>query len=518
MPSFPLEIQATRRTPTGRILTLGCALFTCLPPGVTGRQQPEARGDAGELLVLAAASLTDALPAVAEAWTARSGVPVRFSFAATSRLAPQAIEGAPADLFFSADRTWMDWLVDRGGVLEGSVRDFLGNSLVLVVPAGRPLPDGPAALTSLRRLAIAGENVPAGRYAEEALRATGAWEALRGHVVRGGSVRGTLEWVARGEADAGIVYGTDAIAQGDVRVAFSFPPNSHQAIRYPAAVLAYAPRPGLAGAFLEFAAGPEAAELFARAGFVTGPPTPRAGPSGPGATGLPPTVPDTRSAITLSLIVALLATVAGFPVALAAGWLLARLDFTGKALVSTVMLAPLVMPPVVTGFLLLSALGTHSPLGRWLDALGVTIPFTLLGASVAALVVGLPLYVLSVRNAFEAVDPHYEEVSWTLGVPPGTTFRRISFPLALPGIAAGAVLAFARGLGEFGATVVLAGNVEGRTRTIALAVYTLLESPAGRSATWTLVGASVVLALVALLGYEALSRRQRRRLEVRGGE
>ncbi len=331
-------------------------------------------------------------------------------------------------------------------------------------------------------------------------------------------MRGTLEWVARGEADAGIVYGTDATAQPDVRVAFVFPADSHQPIRYPAAVLARSKRPELARAFLDFAAGPEATELFRRAGFVTGPPAAQAASSGPAGTGLSPIVPDTRSAITLSLVVALLATVGGFPLALAAGWLLARLDFTGKTLVSTVMLAPLVMPPVVTGFLLLSALGTRSPLGRWLDAVGVSIPFTLLGAAVAALVVGLPLYVLSVRNAFESVDPHYEEVSWTLGVPPGRTFRRISFPLALPGIAAGAVLAFARGLGEFGATVVLAGNVEGKTRTIALAVYTLLESPAGRGATWTLVGASVALALVALLGYEALSRRQRRRLEVRGGE
>jgi molybdate transport system permease protein len=149
---------------------------------------------------------------------------------------------------------------------------------------------------------------------------------------------------------------------------------------------------------------------------------------------------------------------------------------------------------------------------------GVSIPFTLVGAALAAFVVGLPLYVLSVRGAFEAVDPHYEELSWTLGVRPRETFRRISLPLALPGIVAGAVLAFARALGEFGATVVLAGNIEGSTRTIALAVYTLLESPSGRQTTWVLVGASVALSLVALLGFETLSRRQRRRLEVhRGG-
>jgi molybdate transport system permease protein len=145
------------------------------------------------------------------------------------------------------------------------------------------------------------------------------------------------------------------------------------------------------------------------------------------------------------------------------------------------------------------------------------IPFTLLGATLAALTVGLPLYIVSIRNAFQTVDPSLEDVSLTLGNRPFPTFLRITLPLALPGIAAGAVLAFARALGEFGATVVLAGNIEGSTRTIALAVYTLLESPQGRETIWVLVGASVVLSLLALLGYEALSRRQRRQMEARRG-
>jgi molybdate transport system permease protein len=506
-------MKTRRPTSTARALCLGAALALCLPLPARARQ-PSSSAPEGELLVLAAASLTDVLPHVADAWTARSGLPVRFSFAATSRLAPQAVQGAPADVFFSADRTWMDWLVERGGVDPSAVRDFLGNELVVVVPVGRPAPAGPEGLASLARLALAGENVPAGRYAEEALRATGVWDTVSDRIVRGGSVRGALEWVARGEADAGIVYATDALAQSGVEVAFAFPAGSHRPIRYPAAVLTRSTHADVARAFLDFAAGPEAARIFREAGFRPGSPQDAGAPVEPPT----PTLPDTRSAIRLSLIVALLATLAGFPVAVAAGWLLARKDFVGKTLVSTLMLAPLVMPPVVTGFLLLSALGTQSPLGRWLDALGLPVPFTLVGAAVAALVVGLPLYVLSVRNAFESVDPHYEEVSWTLGVPPRRTFLRVSVPLALPGIAAGAVLAFARALGEFGATVVLAGNVEGKTRTIALAVYTLLESPAGRDATWTLVGASVALALAALFGYEALSRRQRRRLEVHGGE
>jgi len=223
-------------------------------------------------------------------------------------------------------------------------------------------------------------------------------------------------------------------------------------------------------------------------------------------------VPDPWSAIRLSFWVALAATVFGFVPAVWLGWVLARREFPGKGLISTVALLPLVLPPVVTGFVLLTLLGTRSPLGAWLEGVGFPVPFTLLGATVAALAVGFPLYVISVRNSFQAVDPSYEAVAWTLGRRPWPAFLRVTFPLALPGIVAGAVLAFARALGEFGATVVLAGNVEGSTRTIPLAVYTLLESPGGRGSIWILVGASALLSFMALLGFEALSRHQRRQM------
>jgi molybdate transport system permease protein len=465
-----------------------------------------------ELLVLAASSLTNVLSELGAEWKAAGGPKVRFSFDATSRLAAQALRGAPADLIIAADREWIRWLAARGGVAEGSERDLFGNELVLVVPAGRPVPSGPEALGALDRIALAGENVPAGRYAREVLEWAGAWEAIQGRLVRGGSVRGTLEWVARREVDAGIVYRTDAIAEPDVTVAFVFPEGSHRAVRYTAAVLEGSAQGADARAFLDFVQGPAGSAVVGRAGFPLG----RVGATE--AEAVPDAaLPSVSSAIRISLIVALLAALAGLPVAVGVGWLLARRDFPGKAVVSTVTLAPLVVPPVVTGFLLLSVFGSQSPVGRWLTAVGVPVPFTLVGATVAALVVGFPLYVLSVRTAFESVDAHYEELSWTLGVPPRATFLRVSLPLALPGIAAGALLAFARALGEFGATVVLAGNVEGTTQTIALAVYTLLEAPEGQRTTWVLVGASVALSLAALVGYEALSRRQRRKLEVRGG-
>ena len=222
------------------------------------------------------------------------------------------------------------------------------------------------------------------------------------------------------------------------------------------------------------------------------------------------------SAIRLSFVVGLAAAAMGLVPATLVGWALARGTFRGKAVLSALVLAPLVLPPVVTGLLLLRLFGRASPVGGALDALGLPVPFTLLGAVIAALVVGFPIYVMTIRGAIEAVDHRYEDVSLSLGVPPGRTAWRVTLPLALPGIAAGIVLAFARGLGEFGATAVIAGNMEGRTRTIALAVYALLDAPGEDPRLTTLVGASLALAFAAIVGFEALTRWQRRRLELDG--
>jgi len=226
---------------------------------------------------------------------------------------------------------------------------------------------------------------------------------------------------------------------------------------------------------------------------------------------------DPASAVRLSLGVGLCCALLGLPIAGSLGWLLARRRFPGKALLGTLVLAPMVLPPVVTGLLLLDLLGRRTLLGGWLAGVGLPLSFSFSAAVLAALVVGLPLYVWTARAAFEAVDPRYEEVSLTLGVPPLRTWWRVTLPLALPGLAAGSVLAFARGLGEFGATAVLAGNVAGETQTIALAVYALLETPDGEAATRPLLLASVALSVLALAGYELLVRWQRRRLELDGG-
>jgi len=434
----------------------------------------------------------------------------------------------------------MDWVAERGGVEEETRIPLLGNDLVAIVPGESEFsPHSARGLNapSLRHLALAGENVPAGRYAQAALEAMGVWTEVEGLVVRAGTVRGALEWVARGEVEAGIVYLTDAVAEPRVKVAFTFPAETHPPIIYPVAILTRAPMRPAAMDFLAFCRSPAAARVFREAGFrpLQGDSADQVGMAGAGTGRTPPrevglqearpgsvdsrgpVLPDPWSAIRLSFLVALGATLVGFIPAVWLGWVLARKDFFGKSIISTIALIPLVLPPVVTGFLLLSLFGTQGPLGAWLADSGFPIPFTLVGATIAALTVGLPLYVISIRNAFQTVDPSYEEVAWTLGQRPGAAFRRVTFPLALPGIVAGAVLAFARALGEFGATVVLAGNIEGSTRTIPLAVYTLLESPEGREAIWLLVGASVLLSMMALLGFEALSRHQRRQMGGRRG-
>lgn len=218
------------------------------------------------------------------------------------------------------------------------------------------------------------------------------------------------------------------------------------------------------------------------------------------------------SPIALSLVVASAGALLGLPPAVALGWVLARVRFRGKALVSAIVLLPLVLPPVVTGLLLLRALGRRGALGGALDTIGVQVPFTTLGAVIAGLVVGLPLYVLAARTAFESIDPRLEEVARTLGATRGEVMRRVTVPLATPGLVAGAVLAFARALGEFGATAVLAGDAPGRTRTIALAVYALLGTRGGDDEAMLLSLASIGMSVAALAAHELLLARHRRRL------
>lgn len=221
---------------------------------------------------------------------------------------------------------------------------------------------------------------------------------------------------------------------------------------------------------------------------------------------------DVGEVVWLSLRVAAASVACGLLPAVALAWLLARWSSRWRDVLHAVVMLPLVLPPVVTGYVLLRLLGRRGPLGQlWHQLTGGSLAYTTTACVIAAAVVGFPLLVESVRLALLGVDPRLEQVSRSLGRGRLSTFVRVSLPLALPGVLAGSVLAFARALGEFGATIVLAGNVAGETRTIPVAVYTLLNRPDGEGPALQLVAISVALSLAALVGASALSRRQRLR-------
>jgi molybdate transport system permease protein len=221
------------------------------------------------------------------------------------------------------------------------------------------------------------------------------------------------------------------------------------------------------------------------------------------------------SAVRLSLLVSLTATLASLPLGVGLGYLLARRQFPGKAVVETALSLPLVLPPVVTGYLLLVLLGRRGLLGQYLERwFGISVVFTWQGAALASAVMAFPLMVRAIRVAFAGVDVRLEQAARTLGAGRLETFWRVSLPLARRGVVAGAVLAFARSLGEFGATVVLAGNIPGQTQTIPLYVYSQVNSPGGVEQSARLVVVSILIAAAALAAAEYLERRGRARRDV----
>lgn len=223
--------------------------------------------------------------------------------------------------------------------------------------------------------------------------------------------------------------------------------------------------------------------------------------------------PIETQALLLSLRVSTTALVLILPPAIAAAYLLARYDFPGKSVVNGVVNLPLVLPPVVTGYLLLLLLGTQGPVGRWLqDTFGIVVAFRWTGAAIAAAVVAFPLAVGSIRIAIEAVDRRIEAAASTLGAHRLWIFVTITLPLIVPGIITGSILAFARALGEFGATITFVSNIRGETQTLPLAIYSLTQIPGKEMAALRLLIISALLAFGAMIASEFLNRRARRRL------
>ncbi len=203
-------------------------------------------------------------------------------------------------------------------------------------------------------------------------------------------------------------------------------------------------------------------------------------------------------ALQLSLVSATAATAVSLVLGVPLAWLLARTEFPGRGLVRALVTLPLVLPPVVGGVALLLALGRNGVIGQWLDAwFGITLPFTTTGVVIAEAFVAMPFLVISVEGTLRAADPRYEEAATTLGASRFTAFRRVTLPLIAPGIAAGAVLAWARALGEFGATITFAGNFPGRTQTMPLAVYLALQNDPEAAISLSLVLLTVSIAVLA---------------------
>ncbi len=223
--------------------------------------------------------------------------------------------------------------------------------------------------------------------------------------------------------------------------------------------------------------------------------------------------PAEWDALRLSALVAGVATACAMPLAVWVGWWLARRRFPGKWLVEAALQLPLVLPPVVPGFLLLLLFGSQGPAGRWLEeTFGIVVAFSTTGAVLAAAVMAFPLMVQPIRLSFRLADRRLDEVAWTLGQGPLRTFLRVTLPLAAPGILAGGILGFSRCLGEFGATMAFVGNIPGETRTLPLALYSAIQMPGGEAAALRIALVSVGLAVVALLAHAALTRRLERRL------
>ena len=218
--------------------------------------------------------------------------------------------------------------------------------------------------------------------------------------------------------------------------------------------------------------------------------------------------PEEWEVITLSLKVSGVAVALCLPIAFGLAWLLARGRFPGRLLLDALVHLPLVLPPVVTGWLLLLAFGNNGPAGRWFaETLGVTFMFRWTGAALAAAVMALPLMVRAMRLSIEAVDRRLEQAAETLGAHPARVFATITLPLALPGLLAGAVLGFARSLGEFGATITFVSNIPGETRTLPIAIYSALQMPGSEAEVTRLSLIAVALSLVALVASDVLARR-----------
>ena len=314
-------------------------------------------------------------------------------------------------------------------------------------------------------------SVPAGDYGKQVLTSLGLWDAVQSRLVLAKDVRQVLSYVETGNADAGIVYATDARESSKVRVTATAPPGSHTPVVYPVAVLDREP-------------------ARSRGAVVRRVPCRRGS-----ARGVHPARVHSMSPLWISVRTSISATALTFVLGIAAAWAMSRYRGRWRGFLDGIFILPLVLPPTVAGFFLLLLFGRHSPLG-------LRIAFSWWATVVAATVVAFPLMYRTALGAFEQVNPNLLGAARTLGAGRWRTFYRVLLPLAWPGVMAGTVLAFARALGEFGATLMLAGNIPGRTQTLPVAIFFAAEGGDLQGAlAWVGWMAAMSVGSIAVLNY-----------------
>ena len=485
---------------SSQISCITVALLLAL--GRAHAQQPQERQPA-TITISVAASLRNAMEQVAHSFSEQNrSVKVVFNFGASGALQQQIEQGAPVDIFLSASPKQMDVLEAKGLLRTGTRRNLLVNQVVLIAPAGTREPRSFADLADpVFKLIALGDpaSVPAGDYGRQVLQSAGVWDKVQSKLILAKDVRQVLTYVETGNVDAGIVYASDARESSGVRIAAVADERSHEPVVYPAAVLRDAKDDASARAFLDFLSSPAAQEVFRAFEFL------------PGVALLKPINQPTGrldlSPLWISVKTSAAATVLTFVLGLLAAFGMSRYKGRGKDLIDGILALPLVLPPTVIGFFLLLSFGKNSPLGQLLERVGLTIAFSWPATVIAATVVAFPLMYRTTLGAFEQVTPTLLQAARTLGASEWRVFRQVLFPVAWPGVMAGTVLAFARALGEFGATLMLAGNIPGRTQTMPVAIFFAAEGgEMNRAFGWVLLIVAVSLAVITLLNY--WSRRQ----------
>ncbi len=499
----------------GRILarTLMAAGLTLLAGAAPGARQALAQG--GGLVVFAAASLKNALDDTGADFAKQTGKPPpRISYAGTPALARQIEQGAPADVFISADADWMTYLEGKRLIRAESRVDLLGNSIVVVAPASAnidlPVISAESLTRALRggRLALADVNSVPGR----AIRKGGARKAGRMGRAEGATRaererarRARLRGARRGAAGRRLPHRRHrrTAREDRRRAAAGHPSANHLSCRRDERI-----KTSRRDRF------PRLAARTAGARHVRDPRLSSAPEHGAlkrmGSTWLSA---EEWDAVRLSIQVASVAAAASLPLAIAIAFLLARVNFWGRSALDALVHLPLILPPVVTGYLLLLTFGRNAPVGSFLaEQFGIVFSFRWTGAALACAVMGFPLMVRAIRLSIEAVDRKLEEAAGALGASPAIVFLTVTLPLILPGLLAGVILSFAKAMGEFGATITFVSNIPGETQTLPSAIYAFTQVPGGDAGAIRLTIVSIVISVGALLASEALARRVARRM------